>query len=638
MAQPTGPADHWEDLEVWLNIMTATLTSKAAETLTHLTQDQLDERLSSIMEQDPSRDYSHKELAKILGSLSHTLIASHKLSESHADHLQQELTGTQQRNKQLELEAQDRQEGMDRTDSSAKEEIARLKETLVTASQEKKDVESAYAELASKLQYAEQLLEKAKTDFRDKNGRIKALEMHLNEARTEIDYLTQQLDHIKEESDSVKDELKHAYELRPKTAKARQAPASPLTSRAGSPVSGMLREERGKGATEKASPAPSEDTYLTTKLKELPQSSQRPSQSMDLKDLDKLVKNISKFNPSTPGCQDVQAYLKDIDFQLEMRGNITDKDKLYLLRMTSSPELRDLAHKAYGKQKMASEKGGKSPAVLDIATQSQGMPLEGAQHHEDVRPPPKEWRSSSYNKERDSQAGTRSKQRGNRWDGTRGKRSPGRYWEKSWDQSRPQENRQERSWHSQTSSGGSRTNSWESSESSKGSRLPRPGATSPRNRRKYSQRPTLIEPKLNHTRTKDLAMSRFSRTAEDDDERVLPTQGRRSEMGKEREAGFGLTSIPESAVLVVCHSPEEHQISPDILPISSQTPVPQLLGDLIERGIARKFYLSIIIERHIKVEALLDTGADITLMSTELLEEIQERTKGNQWDTQTSKM
>ena len=79
--------------------------------------------------------------------------------------------------------------------------------------------------------------------------------------------------------------------------------------------------------------------------------------------------------------------------------------------------------------------------------------------------------------------------------------------------------------------------------------------------------------------------------------------------------------------MIVCHSSEEPQISPDILPVSSQTPVSQLLGDLIEKGIARKFYLSIIIERHIKVEALLDTGADITLMSTELLEEVQGRTK-----------
>ncbi len=79
--------------------------------------------------------------------------------------------------------------------------------------------------------------------------------------------------------------------------------------------------------------------------------------------------------------------------------------------------------------------------------------------------------------------------------------------------------------------------------------------------------------------------------------------------------------------MVVCHSSKEPQISPDILNVSSQTPVPQLLGDLIEKGIARKFYLSIIIERHLRVEALLDTGADITLMSTELFKEVQGRTK-----------
>ncbi len=81
--------------------------------------------------------------------------------------------------------------------------------------------------------------------------------------------------------------------------------------------------------------------------------------------------------------------------------------------------------------------------------------------------------------------------------------------------------------------------------------------------------------------------------------------------------------VPESTVLVVCHSSEEHQISSDILNVSSQTPIPQLLGDLIEKGIAGKCFLPIIIERHIRVKALLD----ITLMSTELLKEVQKRTK-----------
>ncbi len=44
--------------------------------------------------------------------------------------------------------------------------------------------------------------------------------------------------------------------------------------------------------------------------------------------------------------------------------------------------------------------------------------------------------------------------------------------------------------------------------------------------------------------------------------------------------------VPESAVLVVCQSSEKHQISLDIMPVSSLTPVPQLIGDLIEKGIA----------------------------------------------------
>ncbi len=41
-----------------------------------------------------------------------------------------------------------------------------------------------------------------------------------------------------------------------------------------------------------------------------------------------------------PNSQNVQAYLQDIDFHLEMRTNVTDKDKLYLLRTTSSPKVQ----------------------------------------------------------------------------------------------------------------------------------------------------------------------------------------------------------------------------------------------------------------------------------------------------------
>ncbi len=82
------------------------------------------------MGQDPSQSYSHKELAKITGSLSHTLIVTLKLSDKHTAQLQHELTYTQRRIMQLELEALERQEGTDEVEQGAEEEINRLKETL----------------------------------------------------------------------------------------------------------------------------------------------------------------------------------------------------------------------------------------------------------------------------------------------------------------------------------------------------------------------------------------------------------------------------------------------------------------------------------------------------------------------------
>ncbi len=197
-----------------------------------------------------------------------------------------------------------------------------------------------FADCADKLQYAEKLLEKAKTDFRDKNSRIKALEAHLAESRNEISRLTQQLDYVTEESESFQEELKHAYELRQEPSRTGRAPTAPLPSRTKSPVPGLTREHKTEGVVLKQSPAPSEELYITTEPEESAAASRRSSHSLDLKDLDKLARNVGKFNPSVPNSQKVQAYLQDIDFHLEMRPNVTDKDKLYLLRTTSSPEVR----------------------------------------------------------------------------------------------------------------------------------------------------------------------------------------------------------------------------------------------------------------------------------------------------------
>ncbi len=69
MSHKTEHVGHWEELGMWLSVATDSILPKAAETLQHQTQDQLDDNITSIMRQDPSQSYSHKELAKITGSL-----------------------------------------------------------------------------------------------------------------------------------------------------------------------------------------------------------------------------------------------------------------------------------------------------------------------------------------------------------------------------------------------------------------------------------------------------------------------------------------------------------------------------------------------------------------------------------------
>ena len=76
--------------------------------------------------------------------------------------------------------------------------------------------------------------------------------------------------------------------------------------------------------------------------------------------------------------------------------------------------------------------------------------------------------------------------------------------------------------------------------------------------------------------------------------------------------------IPEAAVLMVQRRVDQHPNIPGAIPVPPQSQFRQLLGHLKEKGLARKFYLTTVLERLVTCEALLDTAADITLMSAAL--------------------
>ncbi len=67
----------------------------------------------------------------------------------------------------------------------------------------------------------------------------------------------------------------------------------------------------------------------------------------------------------------------------------------------------------------------KKPAVLDFNTQHHELALEGTQRQDSAKPPHREWNGPPSNREGDSHAGTRPKQRYDRWDGPRGRQ---RHW------------------------------------------------------------------------------------------------------------------------------------------------------------------------------------------------------------------
>ncbi len=139
----------------------------------------------------------------------------------------------------------------------------------------------------------------------------------------------------------VRKELKHAYEQKQERRREKHHSASPLLSRAEPHIQELVYSERSEGPQPKTSPAFATELFPVNERKPPIQADLGAAHGMTIKDLDKLSKNISKFNPNSTEGHTIQAHLQDIDFYLEMRPHVTDRDRLYLLRATSSSKVRN---------------------------------------------------------------------------------------------------------------------------------------------------------------------------------------------------------------------------------------------------------------------------------------------------------
>lgn len=89
------------------------------------------------------------------------------------------------------------------------------------------------------------------------------------------------------------------------------------------------------------------------------------------------------------------------------------------------------------------------------------------------------------------------------------------------------------------------------------------------------------------------------------------------------QPGQGHKDSTSSAVLVVQLDANETPRTKGPPIFQGEPPFHHFLGNLKEKGVAHKFYLSTTLENELEHEALLDTGADVTLMSPGLFNKLR---------------
>ncbi len=187
MPQTADPLAQGEDVNTWLRGTTDSLTPKTFELLLFLIIILV---LRRFLTQDSSQNNNHEELVKITSSLSYAFTTQLKLSDKHITHLQEELTCAQCRIDKLEVKVQDQLKAPNESEQETTEQVKELQTALTAAQLDQQHAKAAQKDLENRLQYANQLLEKAKHDISNKNAEISVLKDHLERYRIEMDNLT----------------------------------------------------------------------------------------------------------------------------------------------------------------------------------------------------------------------------------------------------------------------------------------------------------------------------------------------------------------------------------------------------------------------------------------------------------------
>ncbi|XDV48578.1 hypothetical protein PO909_017975 [Leuciscus waleckii] len=332
---------------------------------------------------------------------------------------------------------------------------------------------------------------------------------------------------------------------------------------------------------------------------------------------------------------------EDVSFKTLFLRNLHPSQSAHLgvlvcPRTLSIQQLRDLAHKAYVKQKTVSEKPVKYPTVCAVSAPSPELALEGAQPT-NYEPGNKQSRPFQAGRGHRNRGGVRPRPQNDRFGG-------------SWDRHPPQNTavKPQTSTPAVTLPNDSSTHSLKLTapqNTAVKSQTITPAVTLPNDSSTHflmltAPQNTAVKPKTiklaaasqNDSSTHSLKLTAPQNTtvkpktiklaaASPNDSSTHSLQLTTTLPAKDCSSSHN--KMPDSAVLVICTNNETLETYPHCLSINTQEPMPQLLGNLIERGVARKLYLSITLEKEMQLEALVDTGSDLTLISAQLFQKLK---------------
>ncbi|KAL0198611.1 hypothetical protein M9458_007151, partial [Cirrhinus mrigala] len=656
MSRSSSPDAHWDRLEAWLSAMTGTLLPDAAGGLQHLSREQLDDNLSGLMSHDPTQD-NHKDLAKVIGSLAHNLLAQARLSEASISRLEQEaaalklraeeaqrdLVLAQSQLDQLETETPRQRRTRDEKDPELQEEVERLQKALtdlrVDTARREQEEKDAREELSEQLHQPGPRPAKAIC-------KAPGLESHSSVHIPNIPMFTPNPAGGHDVHAYLKDIDFHLQGVANVTTRDRLYLLRITSSRE---VRSFLDRQPETALIKEFSDPESEQGLITAM--DLKQARQETTQAY-----------YTRLRRAYFGARNEPGMEEDFNFKTLFLRNMhpTVSHHLGVLacpRSMSIQQLRDLAHKAYVKQRAASEKTVKKPTICHVSHQSPELALEGAQQHYSDKPFHKMSRPFPASRGQHGHGGARPKHR---------TEHPKTSWDKPQSAFHPK--------------GGT---TWEGKRRHKGSRPPPAQASSLNCQQQNPFKHALAQPKSEPSAEQDREATTESAeilrllrgllrekhnkgdkrdnmgsqlnshsensqtephnqitanplsTTEPDTSSPSDDSTRPSQLTVELPEPANIqnhtssqdSNVPESAVLVVCLPDEPHETSPDCLPVNTQVPVARLLGNLIERGVAKKLYLAITLEKEVRLEALVDTGADLTLMSSRLFDRLQTEAK-----------